>query len=144
MIKQTGIDARWQRIIEIYQSNPGTFLERMNPQFIELNENLDSLTLLFQTEPWMRNPQGIVHGGIIATMADITMGVLARFITQDMMPTIQINISYLRGTPVHEDIYVKSACNKKGRQIVFLSCKGFMVSTPEKPLFTAEGSFFKA
>lgn len=139
------IDAKWQRMYgEIFHNNPGTFLEQMNPQLIELDENLDSLILLFKTEPWMRNPRGMVHGGIIATMADISMGVLARFVSQDMMPTIQLSISYLRGMAVYEDIYVKASCHKKGRQIVFMGCNGYAGSAPEKLLFTADGSFFKA
>ena len=45
---------------------------------IDHNFEDKSITYRFRTEEWMQNPYGSVHGGLIATMLDLAMGVTTR------------------------------------------------------------------
>jgi uncharacterized protein (TIGR00369 family) len=65
-------------------------------------------------EPRHLNPAGTVHGGVMATLVDATMGAAVRSTTgdEDVAATIQLTIAYLR--PGREGTLVTRA--KVGKQ----------------------------
>lgn len=137
--------AEWAEIYEeLYHSNPGTFLEIMHPQIIAYDAQPPSLLLQFQMKPWMRNPRNTIHGGIIASMADISMGGLARLMLHAGagLPTAELSVNYLRPVPFQQSVRVKSFCRKQGHSLVFLNCQGFLPSEPSETLFTASAVFY--
>lgn len=127
----------------IYQKKPGTFLEQMSPEAVEVNLAEQTVTIRFRSEAWMRNPISTVHGGVVAAMADIAMAGMGRVLkeTHRIGPTIQMNLEYLRSCPLDQNILVKATCHKAGRQFIFLSCIAFAEAAPDKALFTASGCF---
>lgn len=65
---------------------------------------------------YMNNPQGSLHGGVIATAMDISMGhLLNRFLRPGV--TLQMNTQYVR--PVLGASHCIGRFTKKGRRIVF-------------------------
>ena len=66
----------------------------------------------------MFNPQGTLHGGIIATAMDVSMGHLLHY-TTGSGATLEMNVKYL--LPIkEEEIVCKGSYLKRGKTIVFL------------------------
>ena len=100
-------------------------------KFIGLNfeylpENVDKfeknvLRISFDINEMLMNPQGSLHGGIIATVMDISMGHLLNE-TVGKGATIEMKIQYLR--PVSEG---KVTCEgrfiKRGRRLSFMESR---------------------
>ena len=71
----------------------------------------------------MFNPQGTLHGGIIATAMDVSMGHLLQY-TAGSGATLEMNIKYL--LPIkEEEIVCKGSYLKKGKTIGFLQSRLF-------------------
>lgn len=94
--------------------------DMLAPEFVSCSAEEQSITLSLKVREWMLNPKGTLHGGIMSTMLDMTMGMLTRFIrkTNDVS-TVSLSLDYLR--PVHEGVVMVSAhIRKAGRSVVFV------------------------
>ena len=100
-------------------------------KFIGLNfeylpENFDKfeksvLRITFDVNEMLMNPQGSLHGGIIATVMDISMGHLLNK-TVGKGATIELKIQYLR--PVREGrVTCEGRFIKKGRSLSFMESR---------------------
>lgn len=67
------------------------------------------------------NGRGTVHGGIIATLADIGMGYAMAFASEPPLPliTASMHLDYLGAVQVGEWIVVRLEHHKRGRQMAF-------------------------
>jgi len=123
---------------------PGSMLEQLQTEFVEFNREKGTLLMKTIMEPWMRNPGNVAFGGITSSVIDNAMGMLSSGLSKRRTPTISMSINYIRGVPVDQPLMVEAVCEKQGRQINFVRCRGYNESAPEKTLFTAEGSFIVA
>lgn len=72
---------------------------------------------------FLRNPQGSLHGGIIATLLDMTMGHLLMHLV-GVGVTLDMTIQYLR--PVRSgEVRCEARLNKRGRTISCLEARLF-------------------
>ena len=102
------------------------------------------ITYRYKTYEWMRNPNGVVHGGIIATMLDVSMGCLCRSFTDKFTPTINITINYARPIPVGSDILVTVHAATMGRTSAQLTAELALADKPEQTAVTAMGVYYTA
>ena len=101
-----------------------SFNDRLGPEFISCDAEECSLTLLFHTEPWMCNKNGNMHGGMIASVCDLTMGLLSRYYKRThSCSTIHLGIEYARGVSPEGNVIVKAVMEKAGRNVFFTSAK---------------------
>lgn len=98
------------------------------------------MTLAVTVKPWMLNPKATLHGGMMATMLDMAMGLLARCCGAGMnVSTVGLSVSYLRPAAASEELLVTARVDKAGRRILFLSGD---ISRPDgKTVATATASF---
>ena len=61
------------------QERPARINDMLEPEFVACSAEQQTLELRFPLNEWMLNPMGTMHGGIIATAVDLTMGSLTRF-----------------------------------------------------------------
>ena len=95
------------------------FLSRM--MGLEIKVNTDLCIVKFQSEPTFFNPQGTLHGGIISTIMDISMGHLLEKV-QTNGTTIELNVNFL--LPIkNEKIICEGSYIKKGRSISVMESK---------------------
>jgi uncharacterized protein (TIGR00369 family) len=71
---------------------------------------------------YMFNPQGSLHGGVIAFAMDISMGHLCHQFLSSAV-TLEMKTQYLR--PVTGDCWCEGRFIKKGREVVFLESRLF-------------------
>ena len=87
----------------------------------DINYTIDSCEVRFDVLPPMFNPQGSLHGGIIATAMDVSMGHLLNH-TSGSGATLEMNIKYL--LPIKEGTVIcEGSFLKQGKTISFLQSK---------------------
>ena len=65
---------------------------------VVFSEVCDDGTILFTLTPerWMRNPGGVMHGGIICTAFDNAMGTVTAALNGKMTPTVNMQVDFVR------------------------------------------------
>ena len=79
------------------------------------------LKITFEVNEMLMNPQGSLHGGVMAAVMDISMGHLLHK-TAGMGATIEMKIQYLR--PLRHGAVICEGCFiKKGRSLSFMESR---------------------
>ena len=119
-----------ERIINSYLIHTANTNEDIHdmlaPELEECNPEEKTLTLKFQVKNWMLNPMHILHGGIMTTCCDMTMGLLTEYLLQSQnCVTVNLNMNFLRSAEMGSNILVTAKAEKKGRRVQFLSAQVF-------------------
>lgn len=129
----------------ICESRPATFNQMLNPEFVELNFEERTFTIALDFSDWMRNQVGIMHGGIIAAIGDVAMGVLVyTFSGKKMPPTVEMQTSYLHMINAGERLIVKARADKIGKTTAQMRCEMWAEGSPGKLAATAAGVYSTA
>ncbi len=100
---------------------PGGMADQMGLHAVDCNPV--AYMSLFESatpQPWMRNPMGWLHGGMVAAMLDSSMGIhCALYSGGAGTPTVNLNVNYLRPTPADRPLHIRTHIVKAGRSIVF-------------------------
>lgn len=113
----------------------------MTPEFVEMDSEKMSLTLAYPVHPWERNPDGVVHGGIMAAMIDTTMGTLTHAMCGVMTPTIHLDTAYLRPAPGDGTILIRAHLSLLGRGVIHADALAWDSRDPDRPVAQAQGVF---
>lgn len=114
------------------------------PRLVTADLEERSFELAYTLQPWMRNPAGVVHGGITATLLDQTMGLLVGSLIRDhgITPTINLNVSYLRTAPIGITLHVRARALYVGRNIATVTAEAFEEGHSDTLIASASGSFY--
>ena len=87
------------------------------------------------------NPNGIVHGGVVFTLADTAMGRATMAVLGDgqICASIEVSVRYLRPIPGGRLVATASVL-RAGRRIVHLECS-VTVDGDDRPVAMLQGSF---
>ena len=108
----------FEHAIENYKEDFGTFFLAL---FLGLDISYEDevCKISFPVRDFLFNPQGSLHGGVIATVMDISMGHLLRHSYGRGGATVEMKIQYLRAVTVGP-----ARCTgrfiKRGRNLAFL------------------------
>lgn len=92
------------------------FLARMFGMEVGYDDEKETCTVRMPYHDFMNNPQGSLHGGVIATALDVSMGHLChRFVRAGV--TLEMKTQFLR--PVMGPSRCEARFTKKGRRIAF-------------------------
>lgn len=98
----------------------------LEPEFVSCSAEEQTLELRFPLNEWMLNPMGTMHGGIIATTVDLTMGSLTRFYRHTgTISTVTLGLSYMRPVRARGSVTVQARMEKLGRSVAFLNARVF-------------------
>ena len=77
----------------------------------------------------MQNTGGNIHGGMLASVCDMAMGILARYMkgSADCV-TVSLGVDYMRKVPADVDLLVESRVEKAGRNVYFMSARVYRMS----------------
>lgn len=100
--------------------------------------------LRYHTTPEMRNPMGVLHGGMTATILDSSMGILCLGLTGNFTPTISMTINYTRPIPLNADILVTVQVASLGRTTAHITAAIALADAPDKICATATGVYYTA
>ena len=87
------------------------------------------------------NPNGIVHGGVVFTLADTAMGraTMAVLGEGQICASIEVSVRYLRPIPGGRLVATASVL-RAGRRIVHLECS-VTIDGDDRPVAVLQGSF---
>ena len=119
-----------ERIVKEYLAKKGSYSggvhDLLAPKLMECNPEESSLTLKFQVRDWMLNHMKILHGGLMTTCCDMTMGLLIKYLMQTQNSvTVSLTMNFMRSAPAGSSILVTAKAEKQGRRIQFLSSQVF-------------------
>jgi uncharacterized protein (TIGR00369 family) len=94
----------------------------------------------WEAQPEHRNLQGLVHGGVLATLVDIAMGLAVRSVVGPSRRhvTIDLNVHYLRPTAPGRVTAIGTTL-RVGSQIAF--AEGTVVDAAGRTLVRASGTY---
>ena len=83
-----------------------------------------TITFAFRVQPWQVNRAGHLHGGMMCTAFDMTMGVLVRFLAgKNFTPTVSLDVKYIRPVKEGDVMFVTVKAVSAGRRITHLICE---------------------
>jgi len=104
----------------IFRSSP--FLELLGPLY---NQKMDEgLVIALRAEEKHCNARGSVHGGVLSSLADISLGYNAAFSGKEPIPmvTSSLTIDYAGSAKLGDWIETKTDVQKVGRNVAFANC----------------------
>ena len=105
------------------EHTPSPFVRMIGAKFEEWREGYVRMSLVVEEKH--TNPNGIMHGGVLTTLMDETLGaVVASVRGVDVMraaphATVEMNVSFLAGAGPGEEIIVEGRALKVGRSVAF-------------------------
>ncbi len=108
----------------------------------DIREEPDGAVVAFlEVDDRHLNPNGIVHGGVVFTLADTAMGRATLAVLGDgqICASIEVSVRYLRPIPGGRLVATASVL-RAGRRIVHLEC-GITVDGDDRPVAVLQGSF---
>lgn len=101
---------------------------RLNLQLLECSTEERFVEFAFDVKEWCLNPYDGVHGGAICTLFDTGLGMGAVAITQKMVSTTDISVSFLK--PMNGNRYIiRADYTQVGRRMVRCTGKAIDAET---------------
>ena len=94
----------------------------------------------------MGNPDtGVIHGGVITTLLDVTSGTAVYAALDELVPiaTLDLRIDYLRAADPGKTVFARATCYKKTRNVAFTRAVAYH-DDPEDPIAHAVGTFMQS
>lgn len=95
-------------------------IPQMDPRFLACDFEKGTLEMAYEAQEWELNPENILHGGIISTALDTSMGFLAHYYTHLHAPTVvtaTMNVSFLKPVLAGDTFHVKAQLDSLGRTL---------------------------
>ncbi|MDO4493056.1 MAG: PaaI family thioesterase [Clostridia bacterium] len=104
-----------------------------------------SLEVAYVPEPWVRNMNGTIHGGILMTLFDSAMGTLVKCFTGEMStPTLNLSVNFSSPGYLSNTLRFAVHIEHCGAHSVQLQGRCYPENDPERTVATAQGVFFRA
>lgn len=128
------------RIASVHEIAPGTICDLIKFQVISV-EN-DTCTLRCNTEFWMRNTIGILHGGIGVTILDHAMSLVAHCVKkgEGVTPAIEMQVSFHRPIMPCEEVDVVVHALSVSKSLIRLSAEA---RQNQKLCISSSGTYFQ-
>jgi len=110
---------------------------------VYFREVCDDGSVLFhvQPEPWMRNPGGVVHGGILCTILDVAMGTVVAATLQRMAPTVDMHIEFIRPVRLDAPVNIRVSASSIGKTLAYMRALLWQEDEAQ-PCSTVSGIYF--
>ena len=127
-------------LIQSYQDNNG-IVKALGMQLRILDAGYVTYTLNVQNKH-LATP-GFVHGGVLTTMLDATMGAGALTLVaeqEQVVSTIEMQVNFLMSAKINETLVCTSTLIRKGRKVIFM--KAEIRNEQNQLVAVSNGSFY--
>lgn len=123
-------------MLERYADMPDAVYGMLHPRFVRCDYVNRTFEAVIHTQAWMRNGNGVMHGGVIATALDGMGGLLTRCYSpvQKISPTCNLSVSYILPVPMDAQMHVRMHVTHAGRRLLFVSGEAFLPFDGEERL----------
>ena len=110
---------------------------------VTLTEVCEDGTCLFSVtpEPWMTNPGGVMHGGLICTFLDTAMGSVAGCVTGHMTPSVSIHVDFVRPVLLDTPVCIRVHAPSIGGTLAYMTAELWQADET-RPCAVASGTYF--
>ncbi len=112
------------------------------PVLVDYDAEKKTVCLSYHVQDWMRNPSGVMHGGMVSTVFDLTMGLLSCYFSGKLTPTTDMQVTFLRPIPVGETLMIEAYCNLSGKTLCSVTARSWLASAPDKLTATGSGTYY--
>ena len=129
-VNQAQMETRIQnRMLEYFETLPDAVFGMLHPRFVSCDYEARTLTVVISVQRFMRNNNGVMHGGMIAAALDGIGGLLCHCYTPEgrMSPSIDLSVSYLAPVPIGELLHVRVTAEHTGRTLLHLRGEAFLM-----------------
>lgn len=117
--------------------------DKLDIELVACDVRVPRIEIVHKVTAWDLNVAGNLHGGIISTLMDSTMGMLSKAYTAARFtPTISLTVNFLRGVTEGETLHIAAEMTHAGGRILQLSATAW-TDDPQKPTATAMGTFYR-
>ncbi len=121
----------------------GTFNAMLGAELFACDYEKKSLVLAMESKSWMTNPSDMLHGGVTASILDMTMGLLCRYCSGGYMtPTVSMEVSYLNPAPLGKTLYIQAEVTKSGFSVCHATGSMWAEGAADKLLAAAVGVYY--
>lgn len=117
------------------------FNNYLRPRLVSCDGASGSLVLAWNTEAWMGNPMGALHGGLSAAIMDTAMGITCGCQRGKPTPTISMTLNYARPVPLNAAVHTRTHISMFGSTTAQLTAELYLPSQPGHILLTASGVY---
>ena len=141
---QEGMEALFRRLCSHWpDAQAGRINELCRPQYVSCSFESRTLRLSYAVQDWMRNYADVMHGGVVCTVFDLTMGLLSGYCSRGLLtPTTNMQVTFLRPIPAGETLVAEAVCDMAGKTLCAVTAKAWLESMPEKTAATATATFY--
>ena len=100
-------------------------IPQMDPVFVTCDFVKGTIDMAYHAQEWELNPENIMHGGIISTALDTSMGLLAHYYTRLSAPTVvtvTMNVTFLKPVLAGDIFHIKCIAGCLRCQIDTAAC----------------------
>jgi uncharacterized protein (TIGR00369 family) len=100
-------------------------------RLVECSYEDKTLVMSYPIVPWQANRGDGIHGGILSTMIDSAIAVLARFYAgeQNYAPTVSLDVKFVRPAKVGDTLLTHVKATATGRRISQFTCEVYSKNT---------------
>ena len=140
-MKQRLFEERLQYFLTQRLKDEGTINAMMDMKLVSADYENKTVILEFPVCAWQMKPAGSLHGGMIATALDITMGCIAYISSEAVFtPTIQMAVNFVGGVKQGDCLVVEGICDHDGSRMAQTRAVAKAKSSG-KVVATANGSY---
>lgn len=108
-----------KRMEAIHHFSEHSIFNELKGRITEYDYEAKTLTMQFEATDFHRNGFGIMFGGSLVGMFDITFGTLTAGLGDyDIAPTVQLSTSFLKGIPTGATVQIKAKAVSAGKKIM--------------------------
>ena len=132
------------RIVDMHEKVPNSIGDQFRFTLVACDREAGVYTLRCKTKEWMRNPAGILHGGMGATILDQAMGMVCFCLKRGVgvCTTVQLEADYHRPIMTGESILVKVHVISVTRSLINMTAELVQPSKPDKISVSGSAIFF--
>jgi len=114
------------------------FLERLGPLYLRMDDRKPIMGL--RICPHHCNNKGTAHGGLLATLADVSLGKSAGWSQEPRIPlvTTSLTVDYLGAARLNDWISAETDFHQVGKEMAFANC---YIRSGDKVLARANGVY---
>lgn len=131
-------------ISELHRLAPDSIGDLLHFQVSSCHPEAGEYCFQVSTGDWMKNAFGSLHGGIISTIVDQGMGMLATCMMEGkaITPTVQMNITYQHPLTAGEPLLLQIRVESVTRTLLYLRSEVRSAGNPDKLCAAASGVFY--
>lgn len=132
------------RMKQLHQVAPESIGDLLHLEPLGYDPQRQEYLLHCETQPWMRNAHGTLHGGMCATVADQAMGVLAYCVKpgEGITPAIELHLNYHRPLIPGENVLARVRVLSVTKTLIHTAAELYRESAPDKLCISSNATYY--